>query len=304
MERKGKIVKGIGGFYYVDCDAADGSGVYECKAKGGFRKDKVKPLVGDDVRIKVISEEKKWGNIQEILPRKNALIRPEVANVDQALILFAMADPAPNLNLLDRFLVLMGIQGVDTTICFNKRDLVPAEEEARLLCVYEKCENEVFSVSSRENTGLDQIHRLLEGKTTVLAGPSGVGKSSILNRVYPDAASKTGVISEKIGRGRHTTRHSELFCIGKQTYLFDTPGFSSLRISDMEKEDLRHYFTEFVPYEGKCRFMGCTHTHEPDCEVKAALDQGLINPVRYRNYVQLFEELKEWEEHKYGFMRK
>lgn len=300
MERKGKIVKGIGGFYYVDCGAGDGSSLYECKAKGGFRREKIKPLVGDDVRIQVISEEEKWGNIQEILPRKNELIRPEVANVDQALVLFAMADPMPNLNLLDRFLVMMGDQGVDTIVCFNKLDIVSAEEEARLVDIYEKCANEVLSVSSRENIGLDQVRARLDGKTTVLAGPSGVGKSSILNRIYPEAASKTGVISEKIGRGRHTTRHSELFCIGPRTYLFDTPGFSSLRIPDVPKEELRYYFTEFDPYEGQCRFMGCTHTHEPGCAVKAALDAGMIHEIRYRNYVQIYEEIKQWEEHKYG----
>lgn len=300
MERKGKIVKGIGGFYYVDCGAGDGSSLYECKAKGGFRREKIKPLVGDDVRIQVISEEEKWGNIQEILPRKNELIRPEVANVDQALVLFAMADPMPNLNLLDRFLVMMGDQGVDTIVCFNKLDIVSAEEEARLVDIYEKCANEVLSVSSREKIGLDQVRARLDGKTTVLAGPSGVGKSSILNRIYPEAASKTGVISEKIGRGRHTTRHSELFCIGPRTYLFDTPGFSSLRIPDVPKEELRYYFTEFDPYEGQCRFMGCTHTHEPGCAVKAALDAGMIHEIRYRNYVQIYEEIKQWEEHKYG----
>ncbi len=299
MERTGKIVKGIGGFYYVDCASDGSSWLYECKAKGLFRKDKVKPLVGDDVRIQVISDEQKWGNIEEILPRKNVLIRPEVANVDQALVLFAMADPMPNLHLLDRFLVMMGIQGIETVICFNKLDIVSKDEETRLMKVYEKCANEVLFVSSKERIGLDGLRRRLEGRTTVLAGPSGVGKSSILNEIYPEAASKTGTVSEKIGRGRHTTRHSELFCIGKKTYLFDTPGFSSLRIPDMEKEELRHYFTEFVPYEGQCRFMGCSHTHEPGCKVKEALDQGLLNPVRYENYVQLFGELKEWEERKY-----
>lgn len=147
---------------------------------------------------------------------------------------------------------------------------------------------------------MDQICQLLEGRTSVLAGPSGVGKSSILNKIFPEAASQTGEVSEKIGRGKHTTRHSELFCVGEGTYLFDTPGFSSLRVPEMEKEELKNYFTEFVPYEGGCRFMGCTHTHEPDCRVKEALDQGQISPVRYENYVQMYEELKEWERRKYN----
>lgn len=297
MECTGKIIKGIAGFYYVDC--TDGE-LYECKAKGGFRKDKVKPLVGDNVKIRITSEEKKLGNIEEILPRKNQLIRPEVANVDQALIIFAMADPMPNLNLLDRFLVMMEMQKVETVICFNKLDIVSRDEEIRLVSTYEKCVNRVFSVSSKENIGIDEIRRVLDQKTSVLAGPSGVGKSSILNQIYPEAASATGSVSEKIGRGRHTTRHSELFCVGKGTYLFDTPGFSSLRVPEMEKEELKHYFTEFIPYEGQCRFLGCTHTHEPKCSVKAALEQGLISPVRYENYLQMYEELEEWGKRKYN----
>ncbi len=300
MELEGKIVKGIAGFYYVNCLTETGEKLYECRAKGIFRKDKIKPLVGDNALIQVTSEEKGLGNIQRILPRKNRLIRPEVANIDQALIIFAMAEPQPNLNLLDRFLVMMEMQGIDTAICFNKLDIVTKEEEERLLATYEKCASEVLFVSSRESIGMDQICQLLEGRTSVLAGPSGVGKSSILNKIFPEAASQTGEVSEKIGRGKHTTRHSELFCVGEGTYLFDTPGFSSLRVPEMEKEELKNYFTEFVPYEGGCRFMGCTHTHEPDCRVKEALDQGQISPVRYENYVQMYEELKEWERRKYN----
>ena len=300
MELEGKIVKGIAGFYYVNCLTETGEKLYECRAKGIFRKDKIKPLVGDNALIQVTSEEKGLGNIQRILPRKNRLIRPEVANINQALIIFAMAEPQPNLNLLDRFLVMMEMQGIDTAICFNKLDIVTKEEEERLLATYEKCASEVLFVSSRENIGMDQICQLLEGRTSVLAGPSGVGKSSILNKIFPEAASQTGEVSEKIGRGKHTTRHSELFCVGEGTYLFDTPGFSSLRVPEMEKEELKNYFTEFVPYEGGCRFMGCTHTHEPDCRVKEALDQGQISPVRYENYVQMYEELKEWERRKYN----
>lgn len=303
MEIEGKIIKGIAGFYYVNCDADGGTELYECKAKGLFRKDKVKPLVGDNVRIAVTSGEKKLGNVQEVLPRKNQLARPEVANVDQALLLFAMADPMPNLNLLDRFLVMMEMQQVDTIICFNKLDIVSDEEEARLVHIYERCANRVLSVSSKEDIGIDRVFELLQGKTTVLAGPSGVGKSSILNRMCPEAASKTGAVSDKIRRGRHTTRHSELFCIGGRTYLFDTPGFSSLRVPRMKKEELKNYFTEFSVYEGSCRFMGCTHTHEPDCRVKEALEQGQISPVRYDNYIQMFEELREWERQKYNERR-
>ncbi len=294
---QGKIVKGIAGFYYVHVVE---SGVYECKAKGIFRKEKVKPLVGDNVEIEVLKEAEKQGNIIHIFPRENELVRPAVANIDQALVLFAVLRPTPHYNLLDRFLVMMEMQGIDTAICFNKLDIVTKEEEVQMLAAYEKCASKVLFVSSRENIGMDQIRQLLEGRTSVLAGPSGVGKSSILNKIFPDAASQTGEVSEKIGRGKHTTRHSELFCVGEGTYLFDTPGFSSLRVPEMEKEELRKYFTEFAPYEGGCRFMGCTHTHEPDCKVKEALGQEQISPVRYENYVQMYEELKEWERRKYN----
>ncbi len=299
MECTGKIIKGIAGFYYVDCGGGASDDLYECKAKGGFRKDGVKPLVGDDVRIQVVSEEKKLGNIEEILPRQNCLIRPEVANVDQAMILFAMANPTPNLNLLDRFLVMMQMYKVDTVICFNKTDIVSAEEEERLMQIYDRCATRVMAVSSRENVGIDGIREILTGKTTVFAGPSGVGKSSILNQICPGAGVKTGTVSEKIGRGRHTTRHSELFCVAEGTYLFDTPGFSSLRVPEMPKEELKDYFTEFLPYEGECRFMGCTHTHEPNCRVKEALAAGQISQVRYDNYVQMYEELAQWEARRY-----
>ena len=248
----------------------------------------------------MVSREGKTGNIEEILPRKNQLIRPEVANVDQAVVIFAMADPMPNLNLLDRFLVMMERQGVDTIICFNKSDIVSKQEADQLMDVYEKCVNQVLSISTKEKVGLQKLQAVLKGKTTVLAGPSGVGKSSTLNEIYPDAGMETGTVSEKIGRGRHTTRHSELFCIDADTYLFDTPGFSSLKIPEIAKEELKDYFTEFIPYEGQCRFLGCTHTHEPACKVKEALEKGEISKVRYDNYLQMYEEIKEWEKRKYN----
>lgn len=289
---KGKIVKGIAGFYYVFCED---DCLYECKAKGGFRKEGVKPLVGDNVVLHVLDEEKRLGNIEEILPRSNELIRPAVANVDQAMVIFAMANPMPNLNLLDRFLLMMEWQQVETIICFSKQDIVSEEEEKQYREIYEKCANRVITISNTENVGMDAVWDALRGKTTVLAGPSGVGKSSLVNRIYPQAQSETGAISEKIGRGKHTTRHSELFCLEEQTFLFDTPGFSSLRPPEVEKEQLRHYFTEFLPYEGKCKYVGCTHIHEPSCVVRDALEEGEINPSRYRNYVQIYEELAELE---------
>lgn len=298
---KGKIIKGIAGFYYVYCE--DGNR-YECKARGAFRKDGVKPLVGDDVEIRILDAGEFLGSMETVLPRKNALIRPAVANVDQAMIIFAMASPMPNLNLLDRFLVMMQWQGIDTVICFSKQDIVSDEEEQVFRKTYESCGKQVICFSNTDGTGIGEIRDCLSGCTTVLAGPSGVGKSSLVNRIYPQADSETGGISEKIGRGKHTTRHSELFHIGKNSFLFDTPGFSSLQLPEVPKEQLHEYFTEFAPFEGECRFLGCSHIHEPGCIVKRELEKGVIRQSRYRNYVQMYEELAESEKRNYGRNRK
>ncbi len=286
---QGKIIKGIAGFYYVH--AAE-SGIYECKAKGAFRNQKVKPLVGDDVLLEVLDEEGKKGNIEEILPRKNALLRPAVANVDQALVIFAAAKPKPNFNLLDRFLILMEYQKVPAVVCFNKQDLVEQEELQLLRATYESAGYTVRFTSAEQEEGLDAIRELLKGKTTTVAGPSGVGKSSLINRLFPEAAMETGDISRKIERGKHTTRHSELFALDADTFLFDTPGFSSIYLPDMEKEELGTYFPEFVQYEPFCRFQGCAHMQEPGCGVKEALEEKKISPIRYENYKLLYEELK------------
>lgn len=287
---QGKIVKGIAGFYYV-CVA--GSGIYECKAKGIFRNRKVKPLVGDDVELSVLDEQEKLGNIDALLPRRNALIRPAVANVDQALVIFAAAKPKPNLNLLDRFLIQMQKQEVPVRICFNKQDLA-GEADLELLCrTYESCGYEVLTASAMEQTGLDALRACLKGKTTTVAGPSGVGKSSLINLLSPEASMETGAISEKIERGRHTTRHSELFVLEEDSFILDTPGFSSVYLPEMEKEELQGYFPEFAAYEPYCRFQGCAHLKEPDCAVKEALAEGKISPIRYENYQLLYEELKD-----------
>lgn len=291
----GKIIKGIAGFYYI---WGENDKLYECKAKGVFRKDGVKPLVGDNVIIQVIEEDKALGNVEKILPRENVLIRPAVANVNQAMVIFAMADPMPNLNLLDRFLVMMEWQGVDTVICFSKQDKVSKEEEEELCERYRKCANEVCCISNEDGTGIEKVKEILKGKTTVLAGPSGVGKSSLVNSIYPEAQSETGTISEKIGRGKHTTRHSELFHIGHKTFIFDTPGFSSLKVPEVPKEELHFYFTEFTPFEGQCKFQGCSHIHEPDCRVKEQLEKGEICQSRYDNYIQMYEELADFEKRK------
>lgn len=286
----GKIMKGIAGFYYVGVVE---SGVYECKAKGIFRKDKIKPLVGDDVEIEVLNEEEKLGNIVKILPRRSELIRPAVANIDQALVIFAAREPKPNLSLLDRFLVIMEKQDVPVIICFNKQDLCDEEEVGRLKEIYEACGYPVVLASAKQGEGIEEIKSLLRGKTTTVAGPSGVGKSSLTNLLQNEVQMETGEISKKLGRGRHTTRHSQIIQIEEDTWLYDTPGFTSFYVEEIEKEELRFYFREFSKYEGTCRFQGCTHTHEPGCMVKNALEEGKISKERYENYLELYGELKE-----------
>ena len=291
---QGKIIKGIAGFYYVCVTnpAEDTTEIYECKAKGIFRKDGTRPLVGDDVEMEVLDEDAGKGNIQKILPRKNALIRPAVANVDQALVIFAAAKPAPNFNLLDRFLIMMAEQELPCIICFNKQDIVDEEERQKLTSVYENCGCRVVFASATKGEGTEEIRALLRGKTTTVAGPSGVGKSSMVNSLCGDTYMETGEISEKIDRGKHTTRHAELLLIGPDTYIVDTPGFSSLSVFNMEKEELKDFYPEFVKYEDECRFRGCSHISEPDCGVKNALQDGKISPMRYENYVQIYGELK------------
>ena len=287
---QGKIVKGISGFYYVHVVE---SGIYECKAKGIFRQQKMKPLVGDDVEIDIISEEKKTGNVAAILPRKNALIRPAVANVDQALLIFAAASPNPNFNLLDRFLVMMGRQDVPVILCFNKCDLITEEQKQEIEAIYEASGCKILFVSAKKELGLKELQKILEGKTTTVAGPSGVGKSSLINLLAPEACMETGEISKKIERGRHTTRHAELIQLKGDGYIMDTPGFSSLYLPEMEKEELQDCYPEFAAFEPYCRFQGCSHISEPDCGVKEALSEGKIHPVRYENYCQLYGELKD-----------
>ncbi len=284
---RGRIIKGVGGLYYVH---VDGDRVYACRARGIFRKKKIRPNVGDYVDIEILSDQDMEGSITKIHERRNSLIRPMVANVDQALVVFAFHEPEPNYHLLNTFLVMMEQQKLPVVICFNKADLSSPEERDYVRESFRGSGAQVHIVSAlREDTGT--IDQLLKGKTTVLAGPSGVGKSSLLNRVSGARKMETGSVSEKIKRGKHTTRHSELIYIGDDSYLLDTPGFSSLELFDMEKEDLKNYFPEFSSCS-PCRFLDCQHISEPDCSVKQAVEAGEISTMRYEDYCLFFEELK------------
>lgn len=293
---QGKIIKGIAGFYYVH--ALNGE-LYQCKAKGIFRKEKIKPLVGDNVEIEVTDTKDLEGNIIDILPRKNTLIRPAVANIDQALLIFAISKPEPNFNLLDRFLIMMQQQGLECIICFNKSDMAQGNENYQAASIYENSGCRVLFTSALQKKGMDTLLEALNGKTTALAGPSGVGKSSIVNCIQNNTTMETGLISAKIKRGKHTTRHSELVSISENTYIMDTPGFSSLSLFGLEKEKLKSFYPEFSPYEDKCRFLTCVHINEPKCGVKEAVADECISKIRYDNYVLLYEELKENERRKY-----
>lgn len=293
---KGRITKGIAGFYYV---YAVKSGMYECKPKGIFRKEKIKPLVGDYVEFEVLDEKERTGVITEIAPRKNELIRPASSNIDQAMVIFAMENPRPSFSLLDRFLIMMERQNIRTVICFNKKELAGEEELERLRRTYSEAGYQVLLVSARREEGMEQIKNVLSGKTTVVAGPSGVGKSTITNLLQSEVCMETGEISRKLKRGRHTTRHAQLIAVGEDTYLMDTPGFSAMAVENMEKEELKQYFPEFHPYEGECRFQGCVHISEPDCGVIRAVEENRISRIRYEDYRELYEELKEKEKRRY-----
>ena len=270
--------------------------VYECRAKGIFRKDGMKPLPGDYVELDVLDEEEREGNVRRILSRKNALIRPAVANVDQALVILAAANPEPNLNLLDRFLITMEQQGIPCCICFNKRDLAGEGELEKLAWDYRIAGYPVLFTSAVQQEGLGELQAILQNRTTAVAGPSGVGKSSLINGLQDGILMETGEVSAKIKRGRHTTRHSELICIRPGTYIVDTPGFSSIELAGVygiEKEELAGFFPEFSKWEAACRFSGCAHLREPGCGVKKALAEGKIGASRYADYCLLYDELKD-----------
>ncbi len=291
---EGVILKGIGGFYYIDTEM----GVYECRARGIFRKERIRPTVGDAVRISVLDEENKKGSLDEILPRRNELIRPRVSNVDQAVIVFAAKSPNMNLDLLDRFLLLAEEQELDIVIVINKIDRDKKEQYLEAAEMYRKAGYPVICTSAEKGIAIEELRAALENKISVFAGPSGVGKSSLINAAFPGLELSTGAISEKIQRGKHTTRHAELIQITDKSYIVDSPGFTSLFLNHIPSEKLQYHFREFEPFIHKCYYNGCIHINEPDCAVKAEIGEAVAQK-RYDRYVTIYEELKEEEERRY-----
>ena len=285
----GKIIKGIGGFYYVDTE----NGLYECRARGIFRKNKITPLVGDRVSISVVDEENKKGVVEEIEDRDTELVRPPIANVDKALIVFAIKNPSPNLSLLDRFIVLAEKENLEIVIVFTKVDLdTDGAILEELKDIYETSGYKVIPVSNKEKLNIDKIKEELKESTVVFAGPSGVGKSSLLNEVDKNFELKTGEVSDKIKRGKHTTRHAELLKLECGGMVADTPGFSSLTLDDIDENELKEYFIEFENHD-ECRFGSrCIHENEPSCAVKEAVENGEISKKRYDSYIQLLNEIR------------
>ena len=240
----------------------------------------------------VLDEKEKEGNVVQLLPRKNELIRPAVANVDQAVLIFSLHEPEVNFLLLDRYLTMMTFQRVPVVICFSKSDLAKEGELEAITGRYRLSGFDVTACSAEAGKGMEDIRRLLHGRTSVIAGPSGVGKSTLTNCLQSEVMMETGTISRKLGRGRHTTRHSQVIPVGKDTFLVDTPGFTSLFLPMMQEQDLENTFREFAPFRADCRFQGCRHIKEPDCSVKRALSEGKISRERYESYLALMEEGK------------
>ncbi len=292
----GIIIKGIGGFYYV---SSEDDGIYECKARGLFRKMELTPLTGDRVIFSVTDRQLKKGYIEEICERSTVLIRPAAANVDQIIAVVAARSPEPDLLLLDKILVTAEKKGIDAVVCINKIDLDTGKSRTELCSSYIRAGYSVIETSSEEAAGFSLLKEALSGHISVFAGQSGVGKSTLLNRVMETVVMETGSISGKIDRGRHTTRHAELMKLSGGGYVVDTPGFSSYELSEIKYDELQYLFPEFAEHIPECRFTGCSHVNETDCEVKRAVDTGLISKGRYLRFVELYNILKLEDDLKY-----
>lgn len=285
----GKIIKGIAGTYEVK---AENGSVYACRAKGAFRKDGIKPIIGDNVEIDIISDDDKEGNIISVLDRRNRLVRPSVANIDMALIVAALKSPDPNFLMLDKLILHFKQQGIPILLCFNKEDIADKTVADNYIDIYRNSGFDVLTTCAEEGQGIEEVKKRLEGKTTCIAGPSGVGKSTMINALQDNIKMATGDISAKLKRGKHTTRHSEIIPISHDTYIIDTPGFTSIDVFDVAYNELSDYYDEFDPYL-ECYYTPCSHIHEPDCGVKSALVSGKINKIRYDNYCHIYDELKK-----------
>ncbi|MBO8136588.1 MAG: ribosome small subunit-dependent GTPase A [Desulfotomaculum sp.] len=285
---EGIVVKAYSGYYYVH----EGKNQWVCRLRGKFRLTKEKVLVGD--RVIVNPAEKNTGMVYKVLERKNKLVRPPVANVDQAVITFAIRTPDPNLDLLDKLLIMAEGEGIKPVICINKVDLL-SDGELNWLEVYRDAGYTVLVTSAVKNIGIKDLKNILAGKISVFAGPSGVGKSSLLNAIQPGLKLKTGDVSKKLKRGRHTTRHVELIPLESGGLVADTPGFSSLYLPDISSEKLAYYFPEFIKYLGQCRFSSCMHNKEPNCAVKDAVKKGEVSSRRYQSYLHFLDEIQERE---------
>ncbi len=289
-EGNGRILKGYGSFYYV----SDGSILWECRLRGRFRKEKQTVLAGDKVRFGILDAEKHKGVVDEILPRTNALIRPAVANVDQALIVLAPADPEPDLWLLDRLLIMIKNENIQPLLCWNKEDLAAPAEVASLKKAYESAGIIQVQTNALTGQGVAELRALLKDRTTVLAGPSGVGKSSLLNQIEPGLTLKTGETSQKLGRGKHTTRHVEWLPLSSGGWVADTPGFSQIYLPEnVNRDKLRAFYPEFDQAQHDCQFSSCSHIKELRCGVKTAVEAGLIDEGRYQRYITFMDELSQ-----------
>lgn len=284
---EGLIIKGYGGFYFV----RSGKETWQCRGRGRLRRG-ISPLPGD--RVLFTPQGQREGLVEVILPRKNTIPRPPVANVDQMILVVSLARPDPDLKLLDRSLVLCEIENLEVLICFNKIDLVARERAESLEEIYRKAGYRTLRTSALKEIGLTKLRHSLAAKISVLSGPSGAGKSTLLNALDPGLSLATGEVSRKLKRGRHTTRHVQLLPIG-EGYVADTPGFSNLELPPMKRTDLGRYFPEINEYAGKCRFLDCLHIDEPDCEVKSALKQGAISNIRYQDYQKFLGEVIDKE---------
>ena len=285
---EGNIIRGLGGNYYVDI----GDKMIECRARGLFRLKNIKPLVGDRVLIRITEEDEDAGYIEEIIDRKSEIKRPNIANAQQLIIIFSVKNPEPSFLLMDKLLIAASSNKLDPVICINKSDLADEGEKDKILEIFKNTGYKIIFTSKYDKDSLSDLKEILKDKLNVFSGPSGVGKSSLMNAIEPGFHLETGEISEKLKRGRHTTRHAEIFKLSFGGYAVDTPGFSSFELEGIDEYSLKDHYPEIVMYDEGCKFLDCLHYKEPGCQIKKAVDDGFVSQVRYNNYIKLLEQIK------------